>query len=177
MNATDGVADYTPGEHPPVFLQHGIADSADCWIMNTPAKSEAFELVRLGYDVWLGNNRGNGHSMKHVNLTVKDKAFWEFSFTELGTYDAPKQVDLVRNITGSDKIAYVGHSQGVSQLIWGMAANGSFWEERLNLFVGLAPVTRLENCGSLAFRLLGHFWRGLAAFSDKHHLYYLLGKA
>jgi lysosomal acid lipase/cholesteryl ester hydrolase len=40
---------------PVVFLQHGITDSADCWIMNYNEVAPAFQLVRAGYDVWLGN--------------------------------------------------------------------------------------------------------------------------
>ena len=38
-----------------VFLQHGITDSADCWIMHYASVAPAFQLVRAGYDVWLGN--------------------------------------------------------------------------------------------------------------------------
>jgi gastric triacylglycerol lipase len=82
---------------PVVFLQHGITDSADCWIMNTGEKSPAFRLARAGYDVWLGNNRGTKYSMSHTTLNPnKDKAYWEFSYTELGEYDAPTQVDYIR---------------------------------------------------------------------------------
>jgi hypothetical protein len=50
--------DFTAGR-PVAFLQHGIVDSADCWIMNYAAVAPAFQLVRAGYDVWLGNARGN----------------------------------------------------------------------------------------------------------------------
>lgn len=39
----------------PVFLQHGIADSADCWIMHYPEIAPAFQLLEMGFDVWLGN--------------------------------------------------------------------------------------------------------------------------
>ena len=46
----------TNGEQKPVvFLQHGITDSADCWIMQTKDTAPAFRLVEAGYDVWLGN--------------------------------------------------------------------------------------------------------------------------
>ena len=68
--------------------------------MNTGEKSPAFRLARAGYDVWLGNNRGTKYSLGHTSLTTKDKAYWEFSYTELGDYDAPTQVDYIRNHTG-----------------------------------------------------------------------------
>lgn len=82
---------------PVVFLQHGIADSADCWVVNSDENSPAFKLARAGYDVWLGNNRGTKYSLGHKTLDRnKDKAYWEFSYTELGEYDAPAQIDYVR---------------------------------------------------------------------------------
>lgn len=50
-----------------VFMQHGVFDSADCWISNTKDKSPAFILSNEGYDVWLGNSRGNKYSNGHVD--------------------------------------------------------------------------------------------------------------
>jgi pimeloyl-ACP methyl ester carboxylesterase len=54
---------------PVIFLQHGITDSADCWIMNYANVAPAFQLVNAGYDVWLGNQRGTKHSPGHKTLT------------------------------------------------------------------------------------------------------------
>lgn len=102
---------------PVVFLQHGVVDSADCWVMNYADVAPAFQLVRAGYDVWLGNQRGTQHSMGHKTLNPdKDLAYWEFSFTEMGKYDAPAMVDFVRNMTSVDKVTFIGHSQGTSQM-------------------------------------------------------------
>ena len=75
---------------PVVFMQHGIIDSANCWIMHQADIAPAFQLVRAGYDVWLGNQRGTTYSMDHLSLDYKkDKEYWQFSFTEMGEFDAP----------------------------------------------------------------------------------------
>lgn len=75
---------------PAVFLQHGIIDSADTWIMHYPDKAPAFILAKAGYDVWLGNQRGNKYSRQHKYLNPDtDDQYWSFSWTEMGDYDAP----------------------------------------------------------------------------------------
>ena len=58
------------------FMQHGLIDIAGTWFFNTPEKSIAHQLANMGYDVWLGNNRGTVFSYRHVNLTVEDDEYW-----------------------------------------------------------------------------------------------------
>ncbi len=38
-------------------------------------------LADMGYDVWLGNARGNAYSRKHVNLTTDSAKYWRFRYT------------------------------------------------------------------------------------------------
>ena len=61
---------------PVVFMQHGLTSSSDAWIANSVDKAPAFVFAKLGYDVWLGNNRGNLWSRRHETLdpdSAKDK--------------------------------------------------------------------------------------------------------
>lgn len=104
-----------PKGAPVVFFQHGLFSSSDFWCMNKD-KSAAYRVAHAGYDVWLGNNRGTHYSRGHVSLNAeKDfSKYFDYSFYELGKYDAPTQIDFVRNKTGHDKISYIGHSQGTS---------------------------------------------------------------
>ncbi|XP_077532056.1 lipase 3-like isoform X2 [Haemaphysalis longicornis] len=63
---------------PVVFLQHGLFDSSIDWVMNYPHQSLGYILADAGYDVWLGNVRGNDYS-SHITYTKRKKKFWDFS--------------------------------------------------------------------------------------------------
>jgi pimeloyl-ACP methyl ester carboxylesterase len=86
---------------PVVFLQHGMIDSSDAFVMNGRLNSPAFILADAGYDVWLGNNRGNRFSRKHNTLDPDswDKdvkfQFWDFSFQEMAEHDALSNLDFI----------------------------------------------------------------------------------
>ena len=109
----------------------------------------AFILANLGYDVWLGNNRGNKHSRNHKTLDPnKDKTFWNYSFHEMGIYDIPAVLDFIKKQTGVNKITYIGHSQGTTQMFAGLSRKLDYYKSVLNGFIALGPVTNLKNIGS-----------------------------
>ena len=64
----------------------------------------------LGYDVWITNSRGCVYSNTHLNYTVADKEYWNFTFNEMGIYDLPANLNYIKLVTGVDKVIYVGHS-------------------------------------------------------------------
>jgi pimeloyl-ACP methyl ester carboxylesterase len=99
-------------KQPVVFMQHGLMDTADTWIMNFAEKAPGFMIAKAGYDVWFGNNRGNSYSNKHKTLDpVKDEEkFHDYGFRELGLYDMPAQIDMVLEKTGAKTVTYFGHS-------------------------------------------------------------------
>ena len=133
---------------PPVYFQHGILDSADAWIMNEPDVAPAFFLANQGYDIWLGNSRGNKYSMSHTTLTTKDADYWKFSFQQMGDYDDPANLEYIKAETGFAKSAYIAHSQGTTQMFYALSHNESYFAEHVSVFFALGPVLRLSNCKS-----------------------------
>ena len=92
-----------------VYLQHGLQDTSDTWIVNEEHLAPGFALANQGYDVWVGNTRGNLYSSPVLNPRVKN--FWDFSIDEMVKYDIPAAFEYIHEITHK-KIHYVGHSQG-----------------------------------------------------------------
>jgi len=113
-------------------------------------------LANIGYDVWLGNNRGNKYSRSHISLNPdKDKNFWDFSFHEMGKYDLPAMIDFIQLTTRSNrKITYVGHSQGTSQLFAAMTLLPDYFEQKINGFIALGPVTNLKNINQSFLKIM-----------------------
>ncbi|XP_027627316.1 lipase member J-like [Tupaia chinensis] len=124
---------------PAVLLMHGLFLSATCWVSNLPNNSLAFILADAGYDVWMGNFRGNTYFRKHIHLSPESKEFWSFSFDEMAKYDLPALINFVVKKTGQEQIYYVGHSQGT---VTGFIAFSNFPEvaQRIKVFFALAPV-------------------------------------
>ncbi len=62
-----------------------------------------------GYDVWLGNTRGNTWSRAHVSLEPCPTCsqFWDFSFDESGRFDYAAEIDHILSVTGKHSFIFV----------------------------------------------------------------------
>lgn len=122
----------------PILLVHGLGGSSADWVLMGPEKSLAYILADAGYDVWLGNNRGNIYSRNHTSLSLKDRAFWDFSYHELGIYDLPAMIDYILYTTRHERIYYIGHSEGTTQFLV-MTSEKPEYNSKIILMIGLAP--------------------------------------
>ncbi|XP_037817101.1 lipase 3-like [Lucilia sericata] len=150
--------------NPVVFLQHGLFSCSDSFILNGPNDSIAFNFADNGFDVWLGNARGNIYSRNNTRLSLNHPNFWSFSWHEIGNIDIPEMIDYILNKTGETKVHYVGHSQG-NTVFFVMASTRPEYNKKIktahmlappifmgnvtdNLVVGLAPYVGTPGKGS-----------------------------
>jgi lysosomal acid lipase/cholesteryl ester hydrolase len=101
----------------PVFLMHGLLAASADYVITGPKIALAFLLADSGYDVYMGNARGNKYSTKHKKFSTDSKDFWSFGWHEIGFYDLPAMLDFVLKFTKKTKLFYVGHSQGTTSLL------------------------------------------------------------
>ncbi|XP_077933912.1 lipase member K isoform X3 [Halichoerus grypus] len=128
---------------PVVYLQHGLIASATNWICNLPNNSLAFLLADIGYDVWMGNSRGNTWSRKHLKFSPKSREYWAFSLDEMANYDLPATINFIVEKTGQERLYYVGHSQGTTIAFIAFSTNPEL-AKRIKIFFALAPVITVK---------------------------------
>ncbi|XP_017486991.1 PREDICTED: lipase 3-like, partial [Rhagoletis zephyria] len=126
------------------FLLHGVLSSSDCWILNGPNDALAFLLADAGYDVWLGNARGNVYSRNNIYLNPSQRSFWAFSWHEIAVLDSPAMIDYVLNVTGETSLHYVGHSQGTTTL-FALLSSKPEYNAKFRTTHMLAPVCFMEH--------------------------------
>ena len=114
-------------------------------LMENDKHSMALKLSELGYDVWLGNNRGNIYSRGHTTMDA-EKDYFRYSFVEFGKYDIIAQVEHAKSISNSTgKVTYVGHSFGTTQMFAALSQNFANIKDHVNHFVALGPVAKLDH--------------------------------
>lgn len=131
-------------ERPVMLLMHGFLSSSDDFIL--PGINEnrmAFYFADKGYDVFIGNVRGNIYGRRHKSLNPeRDAAFWQFCWDEIGTRDLPAIIDKILTVTGQSRLYYVGHMQG-STVFYVMASEMPEYNSKIYKMASVGPVAYL----------------------------------
>jgi predicted alpha/beta hydrolase len=129
-------------------------------------------LANKGYDVWLGNNRGNKYSMDTVK-PMNSKDYWQFSYQQMGRYDVPANIDYVLTKTGQKTLSYAGHSQGTSQMFVALSDDKTkeYVNSKVKVFLALAPIVYLANQDSLFLNILCYGSVGIKEMADLFGVY------
>ncbi|KAJ1911954.1 hypothetical protein H4219_005773 [Mycoemilia scoparia] len=124
---------------PVVLLWHGFMMNSELWVSHPNIDNLLpFRLVDAGYDVWLGNNRGNKYSYKHTKLKPHQTEFWDFSIDETALIDIPLVVETILGVTHQESLTYIGFSQGTAQMFAALSRNPKL-NSQINHFIALAP--------------------------------------
>uniref|UniRef100_A0A2S2P304 Lipase 3 n=1 Tax=Schizaphis graminum TaxID=13262 RepID=A0A2S2P304_SCHGA len=136
-----------PTKNHPVFFHHAFLSSSAGWVLGGANTSLTMQLADDGYDVWLANSRGNTYSRKHVSLNYKQKAYWNFSLHEIGTYDLPAAFDYILMKTNTSQLHYIGYSMGTT-VFFIMAAERPEYQSKIRSQISLAPVAYFSHTRS-----------------------------
>jgi lysosomal acid lipase/cholesteryl ester hydrolase len=140
------------------YLQHGILSSSADWVVQGPGKSLGYILADEGYDVWMGNARGNSWSRNHTTLSPDGAEFWQFSWHQIGVVDIPEMIDYVLAHTGVDGVYYAGHSQG-STSYFVMLSSLPEYNSKIKVQTSLAPIAFMNHMTSPLLQIIS-FWTG-----------------
>ncbi|EPY49914.1 triglyceride lipase-cholesterol esterase [Schizosaccharomyces cryophilus OY26] len=128
-----------PKKLPVVYCHHGLLMNSEVWVCNIDQRNcLVYQLVDQGYDVWLGNNRGNKYSRQHLRFDSTDVDFWNFSIDDFAHYDIPDTIDYILKTSEQKQLTYIGFSQGTAQAFAALSVQ-PLLNEKVNSFIALAP--------------------------------------
>ncbi|XP_063725136.1 lysosomal acid lipase/cholesteryl ester hydrolase-like [Symsagittifera roscoffensis] len=147
VNSTNFSSESNSSDTKVALLMHCLECDSSVFLSNTAENSLGFLLAENNIDVWLANVRGTSYSLQHVNYTIYDSEFWNFSLFEMAKYDLTASVDYLLTVAKTDQIFYIGQSQGTIIAFSQMAENFDF-QAKIKKAYMLTPFVTLQNIQS-----------------------------
>lgn len=69
--------------------------------------------------------------------------YWEYNFDHFVEFDQPTMINSVLSETNSEKLIYIGHSQGSTQFLVSTGVHN--YADKIACFIGMGTVISLEN--------------------------------
>ncbi|KAL3277497.1 hypothetical protein HHI36_012843 [Cryptolaemus montrouzieri] len=113
------------------------------------------------------NSRGTRFSTKHVNLTINDYAFWDFSFHEIGLYDLRASLKYIYRKSNQRKIIVIGHSMGSTESLIYASMFPEEAKKLSHVFILMGPTSSLKYIKGRIFAQLIPF---LQEYAEKERL-------
>ena len=128
------------------FLQHGFASTGEIYFEQGEHSLPKL-LMDKGYDVWIGNYRGEKNSQKHVSKNSKktNGDYWDYSIDDIVKYDLQTQINYIKNKTKAEKVDYLGLSEGATLFLMLYMDYPDFVESSINRFISFGVVRTLTN--------------------------------
>ncbi|KAI9812304.1 MAG: cholesterol esterase [Pycnora praestabilis] len=122
-----------------VYMHHGLLMNSEVWVcMTEEERCLPFKLVERGFDVWLGNNRGNKYSKKSTRFSPNSIKFWDFSMDQFAFHDIPDSIDYILSTASQPSLSYIGFSQGTAQAFATLSIHPTL-NDKVDVFIALAP--------------------------------------
>ena len=89
-------------------------------------------------------------------MDPKYKEYWNFDWEEMGMYDVPAAIDFIlTKATNFKQVAYIGHSQGTTQLLAAATLKPDYFKEKISIAALMSPVASMHNNQIKLYDLLG----------------------
>lgn len=113
--------------------------NSEIWVcLTAEERALPFQLVERGFDVWLGNNRGNKYSRKSIHHGPHSAKFWDYSIDDFAWHDIPDSIHYILDVTKAPTLSYIGFSQGTAQAFAALSIHPQL-NQKVNVFIALAP--------------------------------------
>ncbi|XP_044254103.1 lipase 1-like [Tribolium madens] len=159
-------------KRPAVLLMHGLISSSADYVNMGPNISLGYILADIGYDVWLGNARGNAWSRNHTTLDIETDAekFFDFSWHEIGYYDLAAAIDYILGVNGDDSLYYIGHSQGTTSFMV-LASTRPEYNSKIKVASLMGPASFMDHQRTTLLVVLSKYVNELEKMIKKYKIY------